>query len=111
MTPNKVIEIVDGVKPNSYDEETKFRWVAELEGIVKREVIQEDVVTPLEYPADADKELVVKAPYDNVYGLYVEAMIDYYNKEIPNYNNSAAMFEVRFTDYKKDYIRHNMAKG
>lgn len=162
MTPNKVIEIVDGIKPNVYDEETKFRWINELEGIVKRKVIQEDngerrewkeqflddkwqyncpfcgyeFVTyekannlpnycqdcgvkmdggiefkPLEYPKDTNTELIVPAPYDNVYGLYIEAMIDYYNKEIANYNNSVAMFDARFMEYKKDYIRHHQAKG
>jgi hypothetical protein len=111
MTPNKVIEIVDGIKPNVYDEETKFRWINELEGIVVRKVIQDDNYIPYEYPKDGDKELIVPAPYDNVYGLYVEAMIDYYNKEIPNYNNSVAMFDATFTEYKKDYIRHHQAKG
>jgi len=111
MTPNKVIEIVDGVKPNSYDEEMKFRWINELEGIVKQVVIQEEGFKALEYPNDMDTELVITAPFDNVYGLYVEAMIDYYNKELGNYNNSNAMFETRFVEYKKDYIRKHMAKG
>mgnify|MGYP003304877758 CR=1 FL=1 len=111
MTPNKVIELVDSVKPNSYDEEMKFRWINELEGIVKRQVIQEDEYIPYLYPQEMDRELVVPIPYDNVYCLYVEAMIDYYNKEYQNYNNSVAMFEARFTDYKKDYIRRHQAKG
>ena len=111
MTPNKIIEIVDSIKPNSYDEETKLRWINELEGIVKHVVIQEDDFVPYEYPNDMDKKLLITVPFDNVYQLYVEAMIDYYNKEYGNYNNSNAMFEARFTEYKKDYIRKNMAKG
>lgn len=111
MTPNKVIEIVDSIKLNSYDEETKFRWIGDLENIIKNQVIQEDNFKPLEYPNDADAELAVPAPFDNVYQLYVEAMIDYYNKEFGNYNNSNAMFDARFTEYKKDYIRKHMAKG
>ena len=111
MTPNKVIEIVDGIKPNSYDAQMKLRWISELEGIVKSKVIQEDGFKPLGYPEDMDRELIIPAPFDTCYQLYVEAMIDYYNKEYGNYNNSNAMFEARFTEYKKDYIRKHMAKG
>lgn len=111
MTPNKAIEIVDGLKPNSYNEETKLRWINEFEGMVKRLVIQDNEFTPYEYPADMDKELLVPPPFDNAYTAYLEAKIDFYNKEYGNYNNSVAMFESSFTEYKKAYIRENRAKG
>lgn len=111
MTANKAIEIVDSLKPNSYDEEAKLRWINDLEGMVKRLVIQDKEFTPYEYPGDMDKELLVPAPFDNVYVLYLEAMIDFYNKEYGNYNNSVAMFEANFTEYKKAYIRENAARG
>lgn len=137
MTPNKVIELVDRLRPNSYSEEDKLRWINELEGIVKRLVFQWDAeyiaeiealykseeiteekykelidkTKPYAYPDDMDRELLVGAPFDNVYQLYLEAMIDYYNKEYGNYNNSVMMFESRFSDYKKAYIREHTAKG
>lgn len=111
MTPNKAIEIVDGLKPNSYDEETKLRWINELEGMVERLVIQDKEFTPYAYPADMDKELLVPSPFDNVYTAYLEAKIDFYNKEYGNYNNSVAMFEASFTEYKKAYIREHKARG
>lgn len=137
MTPNKVIETVDRLRPNSYSEEDKLRWINELEGIVKRLVFQWDAeyiaeiealykseeiteekykelidkTKPYAYPDDMDRELFVGAPFDNVYELYLEAMIDYYNKEYGNYNNSVMMFESRFSDYKKAYIREHTAKG
>ena len=57
-----------------------------------------------------DKELLIAFPFDNLYELYVESMIDYYNREYGNYNNSAMLFEARYTEYKKDYIRKNPAK-
>ena len=111
MTPNKVIEIVDGIKPNSYDEEMKLRWINELDGTVKRLVIQDKEFIPYEYPEDMDRELLIPAPFDSLYSLYLQAMIDYQNKEYGNYNNFASMFETRFSDYKKAYIRENRAKG
>jgi hypothetical protein len=110
MTPNKVIERVDSVRPNSYDEELKLSWISELDGMVKGLVMQEGEAEPYKYPEDMDKELLISFPYDDLYGLYVESMIDYYNREYGNYNNSATMFGDKFTEYKKAYIREHRAK-
>lgn len=111
MTPNKAIEIVDKLKLNSYSEEDKLRWINELDGMVQRLVIQSDNVTEYAYPDDMDKELLIPAPFDDCYTLFLEAKIDYYNREYANYNNSAMMFEAQFNEYKKDYIRKHQARG
>ena len=111
MTPNKAIEIVDKLKPNSYSEEDKLRWINELEGMAQKLVIQADDVKQLSYPDDMDKELLIPAPFDDCYTLFLEAKVDYYNKEIGNYNNSAMMFEAQYNEYKKAYIREHKAKG
>ena len=111
MTPNKAIEIIDRLKPNSYGDEDKLRWINELEGMIQRLVIQSDKVEELTYPDDMNKELKVYAPFDDVYTLFLEAKIDYYNREYGNYNNSAMMFEAQLSEYKKDYIRNNRARG
>lgn len=111
MTPNKAIEVVDRLKPNSYSEEDKLRWINELDGMVQRLVFQNDDVTQYSYPEDMDKELLVEAPFDDVYTLFLEAKIDYHNREYGNYNNSAMMFEEQYSEYKKDYIRKHQARG
>lgn len=111
MTPNKAIETVDRLKPNSYSEEDKLRWINELDGMVQRLVIQSDKVNEYAYPDDMDKELIIPVPFDDCYSLLLEAKIDYYNREYANYNNSAMMFETRFSEYKKDYIRKHQARG
>lgn len=111
MTPNKAIEIIDRLRPNSYSEEDKLRWINELEGMVQRLVIQSDTINQLSYPEDMEKELLISAPYDDCYTLFLEAKIDYYNREYSNYNNSAVVFESQFNEYKKDYIRHNRVRG
>ena len=111
MTPNKAIEKVDRLKPNSYSEEDKAGWINELEGMVQRLVFQQDEVAQLSFPKDMDKELLIPAPFDDVYTLFLEAKIDYYNREYANYNNSATMFEAQFSEFKKDYIRKHPARG
>lgn len=111
MTPNKAIETVDRLKPNSYSEEDKLRWINELDGMVQRLVIQTDNVIQYSYPEDMDRELLIPSPFEEVYALFLEAKIDYYNREYANYNNSALMFETQYSEYKKAYIREHQAKG
>lgn len=111
MTPNKAIETVDRLKPNAYSEEDKLGWINELDGMVQRLVIQQDDITRYAYPDDLDRKLLIPAPFDDAYVLFLEAKIDYYNREYGNYNNSAMMFEAQFSEYKKDYIRKHQARG
>lgn len=111
MTPNKVIEIIDNLRPNAYNEEQKLRWISDLDGMVQRLVFQETEVIQYSYPEDMDRKLLIPYPFDDVYAMYLEAKIDYYNREYKYYNNSVQTFENRFTEYKKAYIREHPAKG
>ena len=79
-TMNTVIEYVDRVKPNAYSNDDKYRWMNTLEGLVSREVHHDDA-PEYNLPEDADTPLLVPAPYDEIYHLYVSAMIDFYNRE------------------------------
>ena len=106
MTMNKVIEYVDRLKPNVYTVEDKYRWINTLEGMVSREVLQRDVP---EYflPDDADTPLMVGHPFDDLYGLYVSAMIDFHNREFDHYNNTIAVFQNKYDQYKAWYIQQH----
>ena len=106
-TVNKIMEAVDSVVPNGYDEETKFRWMAELDGLVAREVMQLPEPPGYEYPRDMDRELLIPEPFKRVYELYMEAMIDLANRDYHGYNNTITMFDALFAKYKKAYIREN----
>ena len=110
-TVNKVIEYVDKVKPNAYGEEEKFRWLSELDGMVRRLVMQEEEAPEDRYPDDGDTELLVPYPFNEVYPLYMMAMIDLNNKEYTAYNNSVLVFNSKFEEYKKAYIREHLPKS
>lgn len=110
MTPNKAIESIDSIRPNPYGEEVKLRWISELDGMVKLLVFQEDGVITYVYPDDMDRELLIPAPFENAYTLYLESMIDYSNREYGNYNNSIMMFNTRFNEFKRAYIREHRAR-
>lgn len=111
MTPNKCMEHVDSVKPNAYGEEDKLAWISELDGLVTRIVVQETQYDPYQYPDDMDTELLVPPPFDVVYQLYLEAMIDFHNREYGPYNNVMLMFNEKLDEYKKAYIREHMPES
>lgn len=108
MTMNQVIEYVDGVKPNAYGEDDKYRWINTLEGLIAREV-HGDNAPSYNLPDDADVPLMVPSPYDELYSLYVMAMIDFHNREYNEYNNTILMFQERLEQYKVWYIRNGTA--
>lgn len=105
-TMNTVIERVDRLKPNAYTDEDKYKWISKVEGLVSVQVFGKDAP---EYSLSqgGDIPLLVGHPFDDIYELYVSAMIDYYNREINNYNNGALMFRERLDQFKEWYIRKN----
>lgn len=109
-TIQKTIERVDKERINVFDEESKFRWLCDLDGMIARVVMQIEPVQ-YQYPNDLGAELLVKAPWDKVYAQYLEAMIDYHNREYNNYNAVMTMFNNDFEEYKKWYIREHMPKS
>jgi hypothetical protein len=75
--------------------------------MIQTEIIEipEDDVVIYNWDSDSGKDLLVKHPYMDLYEYYLEAMIDYYNKEISNYENSMAMFNNTYEEFSSYYKR------
>jgi len=111
MTIMGAINHLDAVKPNGYSQVEKIRWLSQLDGVVKTEIIDTheggekitfkgyDELTPL------TEELLVPHPYDEVYIRWLEAQIDYANGEYGKYNNSITMYNTALSAYEKYYNR------
>lgn len=110
-TVNKIIEHVDSARPNTFSAEDKFAWLSDLDGMVSRVVMQKDEPVRYEFPKNMDTHLLVPAPWDSIYALYLEAQIALHQGEIEDYNNALLVFDTRFTEFKKAYIRENMPKS
>jgi hypothetical protein len=114
MTIIEAINRVDAVKPNTYSQGEKIKWLSELDGIIKAEIIDTheggDNVAFSGYTADTDPntKLLVPAPYDEVYVRYLEMQIDYANNEYGKYNNSMVMYNSVYTAFEKHYNRDHM---
>ena len=78
-TMNNVIDCVDRLKPNVYTDEDKYLWVSSVDGMISVEVLGNKEPIKYDIPEDANKELLVPHPYDDIYQFYVSAMIDLHN--------------------------------
>lgn len=63
---------------------------------------------PEAFPEDGDMPLLVPAPYDRLYDLYLMAQIDFYNREYDNYNNSTIAFNAALDEWRQAYHRRHM---
>ena len=117
MTIIEAINRIDSLKPNTYTKEEKIRWLSTIEGMIKRNVIDhhegaENVVFD-GYNEDTpvDTVLIVQEPYDELYVLWLEAMIDYTNGEFTKYNNVIIRYNDMYQMFFNDFNRTHMPIG
>ncbi len=115
MTILDAISHIDVVKPNSYTQNEKIAWLSQLDWNIKKEIIDThsggDAYAEFSgYDGDVDTntELIVPAPYDEVYIRYLEMQIDYANNEYGKYNNSMAMYNTAYTAFERYYNREHL---
>ena len=116
----KIIEAInqiDSLKHNTYSQRDKILWLSRLDSMVKRLIIDtheggEDVIfTGYTETTDPETELLVSAPFDEMYLRWLEAQIDYANGEYGKYNNSILMYQTSYDGYANYYNRNHMPKG
>ena len=117
MTINEAIAKHDTLKPNGYSQSEKIGWLSIVDGMIKNNIIDtheggEDVTfngydndTPL------DTELLVKAPYDELYISWLSSKVDFFNGEYLKYNNNIVRYNDTLTAYANYYNRTHMPKG
>ena len=114
MTIMEALHRIDTLKPNGYSNPEKIKWLSMLDGIIKTEIIDthEDgnnvVFDGYQDDEEITKELLVPAPYDEIYIHWLEARIDYTNGEYDKYENSNIMFNAAYNAYAKYYNRMHM---
>ena len=116
----KIIEAInriDSLKHNTYSNNEKLAWLSRLDSMVKRLIIDthedgEDITfTGYDDRTDMETEMLVQAPFDEVYLKWLEAQIDYTNGEYGKYNNAIVMFNTSWKEYQNYYNRTHMPKG
>lgn len=114
MTIIEAINKIDTFKPNSYSQLDKIKWLSELDGIIKHEIIDtheggsEIIFNGYNENTDISMKLLVSAPHEDIYIRWLESKIDYNNAEYGKYNNSSIAFNNAYSAFERYYNRHNM---
>lgn len=114
MTIIDAIYRIDIIKPNSYSQSEKIKWLSTLDGTVKREIIDTHeggegiVFNGYDENTELSTELLIPAPYDDIYLRWLESQIDYANGEYGKFNNSIAMYNTAYVALTNYYNRTHM---
>ncbi len=112
MTISEILAEVDEIKPNTYDDNIKIKWLSELDGKVFNELVtthehEDDIEFKGYTEADIDEELLIPFPYTDTYRNWLFAMIDYSNGETDRFSNSMVMFNNAYSTYAKYFNSTN----
>lgn len=112
MTIRDCIDLVNAIKPNTAEETSMVEWINQIENTIYREIVlthEYDGELPAEPKHEtADEELLVGTPYDQLYMYWLMSQVDLQNQELALYQNSSALFNKAYTDYRNYYNRTHM---
>ena len=106
MTLKNAIKRAKDARPNLIDEEVLAAWIYELEGQISEHMGKEMPVNT--WPDDA--ELLMPAPYDGIYDLYLRVKIDDMQQEDALYQNDHAVFNDMLGSALAWWLRNNRPK-
>lgn len=108
MTVREAIDQAKKMKPNDYSDDTIMVWVNEVEQLIQDKVyhISLDRLASYSLPQNDNTELLVPAPYDKLYRLYLAAQIDLFHGEYTSYANTSKAANEAISDYHAWYMRN-----
>ena len=103
MTIETCMNLVDAMMPSGVEAAVKLRFLGEIEGKVRVELLGEEPDGACDFTVDTpvDRELCVPHPYDQLYPLYIMAMLDYVGGYMSRYETGAALFNAAYQSYGK----------
>ena len=113
MTIIEAINLIDSLKPNNYTQIEKVAWLSTLDTAIKKDIIDthegSEAVTFNGYTAETpvETELLVPAPYDEMYLFWLQSKIDYWNADMGKYNNSISMYNTVYNNFERAYNREH----
>ena len=106
MTASEAIARAKETRQGAIDYSQYLKWINVIEGRIQVEVMGKGKDDLISYTEGTDnRELLIPHPYDEVYIYYLCAMTDFYNEELETYAIDAAVFEQKFDEFKRFYIK------
>lgn len=115
MKIRECIDTFDRLNPNQYDEDTKVAWLSSLDARIYEDIIlthegsEEISYTPYS-SENIMQELLVPAPYAEVYIAYLNLKVDEADKETARYNNSLTLFNAYYDGFDGYWNRTHRLK-
>ena len=119
MKISEAIHEADYLEPNQYDVQDKIKWLSRLDLKIKHEVFdthryndgEEEVTFDGYADDDVDAELLVGEPYAEMYIHWLQAQINYHNREYDGFNAANAMFDSVYSSFRNHYNSEHMPIG
>lgn len=115
MTIIEAINRIDSLKPNSFKQEEKIKWLSTVDDIVKTNIInnyeEASDFTGYTEATPVTTSLLVPSPFDELYLFWLESKIDYWNGDTAKYNNSTEMYNAAYNAYARYYNRTHTHKS
>lgn len=103
MTAKTAISRADALRLNNISEEQKAAWLSDLDGQLA-EMFGMDAP---ENRFPEDFSLLMPAPHEEIYQLYLICKIDYYNQEMALYANDLAVYTQALSEARAWYRRNH----
>lgn len=107
MTVREAMKRADALRMNTVSDEQKAAWVYDLDGQLAEMFGEEPTVNS--WP-EIDTELLMGAPHEEIYQLYLICKIDYYNQEMSLYANDLAVYDAALQEAQAWYRRAHRPK-
>lgn len=117
MTILEAIRRVDGLRHNTFTREEKIRWLAQVDAAVATELLDthegaaQGDFQPYDAQTPLDRQLLIPAPYDELYLHYLIAQMDYHHGELDRYNRAMGMYQAAWIGYVNFYNRTHRPLG
>jgi len=103
-----VISLFDNTRPNSFDFETKRKWVLSLESEIREFVCLHSEKNPdMKFWDEENPKLILDSSNTDLYLFYLVSMGDLTNAEYRLYNMSSTYFNSVFMEWKRHFRAHN----
>ena len=115
MKVREILTEIDQTRPNAYTDAEKIRWLNIIEGRVYTDIMSKAddglnwTFIPFE-EGQEERELVVPAPFTELYSFFLMSRIDFYNGDSARYNDTMVLLNNAWDEFAAYYRENNKPK-
>lgn len=116
MKIREAIDTANAARRNEIPNGTLLYWLSSLDGQLAQLIFdahdgEKVCYAPYTEDTDPETELLVKAPWDELYPLYLMMRIDLENNDISSYNADGQQYNAAYSAWAAWFTRTHVPKG